>query len=156
MSLYSSAIACVSLVSPSFCFLATYSAIISSSSRYFRVAGPIIPGRSFYTSRSSPVSLSAYPGTSGQGPTKLMLPMKTSHNPGGHIQLLVPQSHPHRSDMTAPSHRHGRAIVFHCHCAELVAVEQLTSKANYLLYKKHRPTRHLHLNHDGYHQHHQP
>ena len=39
------------------------------------VAGPVIPGRNFSTSLSSPTSLSAHPGTSGQGPTKLLLPM---------------------------------------------------------------------------------
>ena len=47
--------------------------------RYHLILQPILQrrrsGRSFSTSLSSPTSLSAYPGTSGRGPTKLLLPM---------------------------------------------------------------------------------
>ena len=75
MSLYSTAISCMGRESPEAYRAATYSEIISSSSRYLSVAGPVMPGRSFSTSLSFPTSLSAYPGTSGRGPTKLILPM---------------------------------------------------------------------------------
>lgn len=39
-----------------------------------------MPGRTESTIRSSPVNLSAQPGTSGRGPTKLMLPVSTSQS----------------------------------------------------------------------------
>ena len=55
---------------------------MTSSSRKAKVAKPVIPGRIFNSTRSSPTSLSANPGTSGRGPTKLISPFKTFHNCG--------------------------------------------------------------------------
>ena len=57
--------------------------------RYFNEAGPVIPGRNCSISRSSPTRASAYPGTSGRGPTKLMSPFSTFHNSGNSSILYL-------------------------------------------------------------------
>ena len=54
----------------------------SSSLRYFKLAGPVIPGFKSNILLSPPCRLSAYPGTSGRGPTKLISPISTFHNSG--------------------------------------------------------------------------
>lgn len=87
------------------CGLSTLASILSSFA-YFKVAGPVMPGLSCRTSRSSPVSLSAKPGTSGRGPTRLMSPISTFQRSGSSSSLvrrknapsLVTRALPPRSD----------------------------------------------------------
>lgn len=60
-----------------------------SSLRYLRLAGPVIPGRRRNIALSSPVKQSAYPGTSGRGPTKLISPISTFHSSGNSSILYL-------------------------------------------------------------------
>ena len=71
-----------------------WSARISSSSEYFILAGPVRPGRMDSSNRSSPVSLSAYPGTSGRGPTKLISPIKIFQSSGNSSSLYLRKTAP--------------------------------------------------------------
>ena len=54
----------------------------------------MIPGRDFNISISSPFKLSAYPGTSGRGPTKLISPTNTFHNSGNSSNLYFRRNAP--------------------------------------------------------------
>ena len=107
---YSTAISCMGRLSPAACRAATYSEIISSSSRYLSVAGPVMPGRSFSTSLSSPTSLSAYPGTSGRGPTKLLLPMSAFRRLADATRSFFRADGNHAPDAASP-----RLLLHHCY-----------------------------------------